>query len=352
MKVVLEGVRKTYGKMVAVRDIDLTIPDGDFLSIVGPSGCGKTTTLRLIAGFNKPDQGRILFDGEIVNDLRPKERNVGIVFQNYALFPNLTVFENIAFGLRARDIPHHELAKRVQALIGMVELEGKEQVYPRELSGGQQQRVALARALAIQPKVLLLDEPLSALDAKVRLMLRYEIKKIQKEYKITTVYVTHDQEEALSISDTVAVMNHGELLQVGPPEKIYYSPKSDFVASFIGISNFFPSKPRSPERGEVEWEGFILKVPPFDPNLKEILVMVRPERITLSLDVQKFSPSNDFNILEGTVEGRVFLGPTIRLALNVRGKRVIVDTSDVMKCRWEGGEKVYIVFEKKEVKII
>ncbi len=352
MKVILEGVRKTYGKTVAVRDINLTIQDGEFLTIVGPSGCGKTTTLRLIAGFAKPDQGRILFDGEVVNDLRPKARNVGIVFQNYALFPNLTVFDNIAFGLRSRKIPQREMVKRVWELIKMVKLEGKEEAYPRELSGGQQQRVALARALAIHPRVLLLDEPLSALDAKVRLMLRYEIKKIQREFRITTLYVTHDQEEALSISDTVAVMNQGNLLQVGPPEEIYHSPRDEFVASFIGISNLFQTKPRSSERGEVEWEGFILKVPQFDPNLEEVLAMVRPERINLSLDVKKFHPSDDLNALEGVVEGRVFFGPSIRLATNVKGKRIFVDTFNVEKYRLEGGEKVYICFERQDVKII
>ncbi len=216
---------------------ELIVEDGEFLTLLGPSGCGKTTTLRMIAGFERPDRGEILFDGRPVNDLPPYERNIGIVFQDYALFPHMTIFKNVAFGLEMKRLPKSEIERKVRWALEIVGLTGLENRYPEQLSGGQQQRVALARALVVEPEVLLLDEPLSNLDAKIRERLRGEIKRIQRELGITTVYVTHDQEEAMAISDRIAVMNFGKVEQVGRPLELYYRPKTEFVARFLGLSN-------------------------------------------------------------------------------------------------------------------
>ncbi|WP_461865268.1 ABC transporter ATP-binding protein [Thermococcus sp.] len=215
----------------------LKVRDKEFLTLLGPSGCGKTTTLRMIAGFEKPDRGEIIFNGKVVNDVPPYERNIGIVFQDYALFPHMTVFKNIAFGLEMRRISRREIEKRVSQVLELVGLKGFENRYPEQLSGGQQQRVALARALVVEPKLLLLDEPLSNLDAKIRERLRGEIRRIQRELGITTIYVTHDQEEAMAISDRIAVMNVGTVEQVGKPLELYYNPRTEFVARFLGLSN-------------------------------------------------------------------------------------------------------------------
>lgn len=223
--------------MVVVNHVDLTIGDGEFFTLLGPSGCGKTTLLRMIAGFNDPDEGDILFDGESVLSLPAHKRDTGMVFQNYALFPHLSVADNVAYGLKARGIKGHELKERVATILEAVQLGGMEARYPRQLSGGQQQRVALARALVIRPRVLLMDEPLSNLDAKLRVSMREEIRRIQQNLGITTVYVTHDQEEAMAVSDRIAIFYAGHLQQVASPAAIYFSPANRFTAEFMGSCN-------------------------------------------------------------------------------------------------------------------
>src|SRR5580704_11500690 len=236
-EVQLRGLVKEFDDAVAVSGIDLAIRAGEFFSLLGPSGCGKTTTLRMIAGFERPTAGEIVLDGVDVAQVPPHRRNVHTVFQNYALFPHMDVFDNIAFGLRRRRVAKAELDRRVQQVIGLVELEGLGKRRPNQLSGGQQQRVALARALVLSPAVLLLDEPLGALDARIRKQLRVELKAVQEEVGITFVFVTHDQEEALSMSDRLAVMNGGRIEQVGTPSEVYENPATVFVADFLGVSN-------------------------------------------------------------------------------------------------------------------
>src|SRR6188768_2213425 len=233
----LSHVKKQFGAFAAVEDFVLTAERGEFVSFLGPSGCGKTTTLRMIAGFEYPDSGSISVDGREITNLPPNKRNVGMVFQSYALFPNMSVASNIGFGMRVKKRPADAIRKRVAELLDMINMPEKADRYPYQLSGGQQQRVALARALAIEPQVLLLDEPLSALDAKIRVALRHEIREIQRQLGITTVYVTHDQEEALELSDRVVVMSAGRIEQVGTPFEIYNFPATAFVASFVGTLN-------------------------------------------------------------------------------------------------------------------
>ncbi|MCC7103549.1 MAG: ABC transporter ATP-binding protein, partial [Chloroflexi bacterium] len=233
----LHGISKRFSDTLAVDDVSLTVCEGEFLSLLGPSGCGKTTTLRVVAGFEQPDQGRVLFGGDDVTEIPPYRRGIGMVFQSYALFPHMTVAENIAYGLRRRRVSREEISARTADILNLVHLPGLEQRYPRQLSGGQQQRVAIARALVIRPRVLLLDEPLSNLDAKLREGMRIELRQIQREVGITAIYVTHDQEEALALSDRIAVMDHGRIAQVGTPYQIYQAPEDPFVAQFIGRSN-------------------------------------------------------------------------------------------------------------------
>ena len=235
----VENIRKTYGEFVALEGLTLDMTDGEFVSFLGPSGCGKTTALRIVAGFEDADSGTVRIDGAAVDSVPPNRRDMGMVFQNYSLFPNMSALDNVAFGLRVRKQSSQTVRRRACEMLELVGLAGKESNYPHQMSGGQQQRVALARALAIEPRVLLLDEPLSALDAKVRVSLRNEIRAIQREFGISTIFVTHDQEEALTISDRIAVLSQGRLEQFGTPEQIYREPASAFVAGFVGESNRF-----------------------------------------------------------------------------------------------------------------
>ncbi len=240
MKIQIRAVTKRFGSVSAVDAVSLAIADGELFTLLGPSGCGKTTLLRLVAGFYRPDAGVIVFGDRVVNDIPPFARNIGMVFQNYALWPHMTVFQNVAYGLRLRGLGSEALRARVAEGLRKVNLVGLESRYPGQLSGGQQQRVALARALVLSPDILLLDEPLSNLDAKIRVQVRAEIRKLQQELGITTVYVTHDQEEALSLSDRVAVMREGRVLQLGVPRELYERPRSRFVADFVGTNNLIP----------------------------------------------------------------------------------------------------------------
>jgi len=233
--VTLDHVSKSFSRVQAVKDLSIKIKNGEFLTILGPSGCGKTTTLRLILGTLRPDEGNIYFDDELMTDVPVYKRNVGIVYQNYALFPHITAYENVAFGLKARNFSKQEIDGKIKQFFKLLQIEGLEKRYPRELSGGQQQRVALARALVVEPRLLLLDEPLSNLDARLRASLRHELRRFQKWLGTTTIYVTHDQEEALVISDRIAIMNNGQLIQVGKPLDIYFHPKHPFVAEFMGV---------------------------------------------------------------------------------------------------------------------
>lgn len=372
MGVRLEGVSKRFGRFVAVDQLSLDVRDGEFLSIVGPSGCGKTTTLRLVAGFLVPDEGRVWLGETAVNHLPARLRNVGIVFQNYALFPNMTVFDNVAFGLRARRLPEAQVRARVGEMLEMVGLADRARAYPKQLSGGQQQRTALARALAIRPRVLLLDEPLSALDAKVRLNLRYELRRIQREAGITTIYVTHDQEEALSISDRVAVMDRGRIRQIDTPERIYRLPADGFVADFIGITNLLKVTPLGPDR--VEWQGHVLHVnpdrrpgegrragplgdggvsPPREPGRGgQFRLAVRPEQLRLVRPDDRDGTGGVVNRLRGVVTGRIFLGPTVRLAVDVAGERLLVDVPYGSQAAFPVDSEVDVTFEPDAVRIL
>jgi len=237
MRIAIQDLTKRFGSLEVISRVSFSIEEGELFTLLGPSGCGKTTLLRLIAGFYVPDGGEIRFDGRRVNDVPPHERGIGMVFQNYALWPHMTVFDNVAYGLKLQKLDRRQIADRVAGVLEKVKLTGLGKRYPGQLSGGQQQRVALARALVLNPKILLLDEPLSNLDAKIRVQVRAEIRKLQKELGITTIYVTHDQEEALTLSDRIAVFNQGKVFQVGPPKALYERPANRFVADFIGINN-------------------------------------------------------------------------------------------------------------------
>ena len=284
----LEGVTKRYGKVTAVDHLDLLVRDGEILTLLGPSGCGKTTTLRCIAGFVVPDEGRIFLGEEEVTTLPPEQRGIGFVFQNYALWPHMTVFQNLAFGLQLRRVPKEEIRKRVQEMLSLVRLSGMEDRNVRQLSGGQQQRVALARALVLRPRVLLLDEPLSNLDAKLREEMRFEVRELQRQLEITAIYVTHDQAEALVLSDRIAVMNAGHLVQLGTPKEIYQHPADRFVAGFIGLSSFIEARVAEAETETAVLEtedGIRLRVPRNAlAKGQAVTLAVRPEHVEILED--------------------------------------------------------------------
>ncbi|MDQ7913327.1 ABC transporter ATP-binding protein [Pseudomonas sp. 102515] len=300
---ILDGLVKTYGDFTAIAGLDLAVEKGEFLSLLGPSGCGKTTTLQSVAGFVQPTAGRIVLDGRDITHVRPEKRGLGMVFQSYALFPHMTVAENVSFGLEMRGVARSERAGRVHSALDMVRLHGLGERYPKALSGGQRQRVAIARALAIRPNLLLLDEPMSNLDAKLREDMHIELRAIQRDLGITTILVTHDQVEAMTMSDRIAVMHGGRIVQIGSPFETYERPQSPFASSFLGKTNAFPGAvhTRKPRCYEVKVDGLMLHVPheghQFDGDVN---VYLRPEKIRLTDPAEAR--------LRGTVRMRVFLG--------------------------------------------
>lgn len=323
----LSHVHKSFGSSIAVEDFNLSIAQGEFISFLGPSGCGKTTTLRMVAGFELPTAGQITLKGKDLTYLPPNKRNVGMVFQSYALFPNMTVAENIGYGLKVAGKPRAEIKPRVDEMLGLIHLEKFGTRYPGQLSGGQQQRVALARALAIRPHVLLLDEPLSALDAKIRVELRHEIRRIQQQLGITTIYVTHDQEEALSLSDRIVVMSQGKMEQVGTPAQIYNFPETEFVAQFVGQINLLPVEVVNPTQGVVKLGQQMIQAGQFGQlNGKAVRLAVRPEELNPGF-------VEGANNLNGRVDSIMYLGSIVRIRVAIEEHPVSLDIFNERKLK-------------------
>jgi putative spermidine/putrescine transport system ATP-binding protein len=316
----LSHINKEFAKAAAVNDFNLSAEQGEFISFLGPSGCGKTTTLRMIAGFELPTTGKIQIDGRDLTFMPPNKRNVGMVFQSYALFPNMTVAGNIAYGLKVSGKPSAEIKQRVDEMLALIHMDGFSGRYPSQISGGQQQRVALARALAIRPRVLLLDEPLSALDAKIRVELRQEIRRIQQQLGITTIYVTHDQEEALSISDRIVVMSEGKIEQIGSSSEIYNFPKTEFVANFVGQLNLLPVDVVNLTEGLVKVGGQIVRT-------SQSLDHTNGHAIRLAVRPEELNPGHreGENNLLGRVSTVTYLGPVVRVRLEVEDRLLTID---------------------------
>jgi spermidine/putrescine transport system ATP-binding protein len=351
-KIQLETLTKRFGDQIAVDGVDLDMPPGEFFTLVGPSGCGKTTTLRMIAGFERPTSGRILLDDVDVAHTPPHKRNVNTVFQSYALFPHLSVADNVAFGLKYKRVTKGERRQRVSEILELVRLSGFEQRKPSQLSGGQQQRVALARALVLRPRVLLLDEPLGALDARLRKDLQVELKALQAEIGVTFVFVTHDQEEALTMSDRVAVMNNGRVEQAGPPQSIYEQPATLFVADFLGVSNLIPAEATGTDGGDC-----ILRVG--ERTLRacegetgargEVRAMVRPERVRVEPHGQEGE-----NRLPGMLEHVVFLGSFRELHLRILGGSLVkaIAPNDGEPLSFEQGDPVMLHLPPEAIRVL
>ena len=319
----LTNLSKSFGKAAAVADFNLDVGKGELVSFLGPSGCGKTTTLRMVAGFEIPSTGTIKVNGVDITTRPPNQRNVGMVFQAYALFPNMTVADNIGFGLKIAKKDPEAIHKRVDEMLTLIHMPGFGDRYPYQLSGGQQQRVALARALALSPEVLLLDEPLSALDAKIRVSLRSEIRGIQQELGITAIYVTHDQEEALSLSDRVVVMNNGHMEQVGPPFEIYNFPQTEFVAQFVGTLNAVSAEVVDPAGQILRIEGQLLQTSEDLSSYRlgdRVMFAIRPERLSFTTEAHKA------NLLDCIIENITFLGSIVRIQVRLGNINFFVDT--------------------------
>jgi iron(III) transport system ATP-binding protein len=310
----IDNVIKRYGKLTIIPGLSQDIANGEFFTLLGPSGCGKTTLLRMIAGFNSIEGGEIKFNDEVINDIPAYKRNIGMVFQSYAIFPHLTVRENVEYGLKLRNVPKNEIKEKVDAILDVVKIAEYQDRLPERLSGGQQQRVALARAIVIHPSVLLMDEPLSNLDAKLRIEMRSAIRDVQKQVGITTVYVTHDQEEALSISDRIAVIKLGEIQQTARPHTIYTRPYNVFVSTFIGHSNLFKGHIKNTEAGRavIFQNGYVMPMDNLEDNTtdgQEIVISVRPEEFSLQTEG-----------VSCKVKSKVFLGKYINYSLEFRKK--------------------------------
>jgi len=350
----LRNVTKSFGAYEALKDASFEIRAGEFMTFLGPSGCGKTTCLRLISGFDSPTSGQILLDGKDVTFEPPYRRNVNQVFQNYALFPHLTIYENIAFGLRMKKIPAAQIRERVDRVVQMTSLEDFTARKPSQLSGGQRQRVALARAIVCEPKVLLLDEPLSALDAKLRTQMRVELKQLQKKLGITFIFVTHDQEEALTMSDRVAVLNAGRVEQIGTVNEIYYKPATRFVASFIGESNIVEAEILRAE-GELLFcrleGGLELAVrTPNPPAHSKVLLSLRPEKIRLTRE----NPGGR-NSFPGTIEMEIFKGAVDDLTISVEGGLqlgAVLANDGQAESDLHEGERVFARIQPEDIHIV
>lgn len=313
----LRNVGKSFGTVTAVQSFDLRVAEGEFVALLGPSGCGKTTTLRMIAGLDGPTSGEILIKGRLVNEVPVHKRNIGMVFQNNALFPHKTAFDNIAFGLRYRNVPKAEISRRVRAALELVQLPHVENRLPSQLSGGQQQRIALARAVVIEPHLLLFDEPLSSLDAALREELRIELKRIQRQLGITAIFVTHDQAEALSMADRIVIMRAGQKEQEGTPEEVYNHPASEFVTRFFGFVNEVAATVINRPDGYADLkvaEGFVVTLR--TPKTERVRLLLRAERVRVAAD---FSAEPDCTILSGTLTSADYLGMLIRYAVAVDG---------------------------------
>lgn len=345
----IQNVKKQYDDNVVIRNLSAQIKSGELFTLLGPSGCGKTTLLRMIAGFNSIEAGTIAFDGRVINDIPVYKRNFGMVFQNYAIFPNMTVYRNIEYGLKNKKLSKAEIAQRVADIMETVQITPYKDRYPEKLSGGQQQRVALARAIVVRPQVLLMDEPLSNLDAKLRLEMREAIREIQKNIGITTVYVTHDQEEALAISDRIAVMSGGDILQIDAPERIYQRPYNVFVADFIGHSNHFIGKVMDQQDGKTHISlenGHVIEMPGLKPQQKgdTVHVYVRPEEFEFT-DMEKG--------MEGRVLVKLFLGRYINYRIDFGGTapvEVTVDATTVERIH-DAGSFVHLTVNARRANV-
>jgi len=346
----LSNISKQFGEAMVVDDFNLDIDKGEFVSFLGPSGCGKTTTLRMVAGFELPTSGRVTLGGSDITNRPPNQRNVGMIFQAYALFPNMTVAQNIGFGLRIRKESESAVKERVNEMLKLINLEQHANKYPHQLSGGQQQRVALARALANRPQVLLLDEPLSALDAKIRVALRSEIRSIQKALGITAIFVTHDQEEALSISDRIVVMYEGKVEQVGTPFEIYNFPKTHFVANFVGSLNTAVAEVTDPEKGLLNMDGMQFVTAEKMDGLKKgdkVRIAIRPERFSFASEQKKA------NVVDCTIENITFLGSVVRIQVLIGNTKFNMDTFNNPFLELPKiGDKTQVTFSRQAVLIL
>ncbi len=341
--------RGAVGEVTAADDVCLSIEKGEFVTLLGPSGCGKTTTLRLIAGFEFPTGGQITLDGQRLNDIPPNRRDMAMVFQSYAIFPHLDVYENIAYGLRVRKVAPSEIKKRIDQVLHLTKLTGLETRAPNQISGGQQQRVALARALVVEPKVLLFDEPLSNLDAKLREEMRFEIRDLQKRLGITAIYVTHAQEEALVMSDRIAIMNKGRIAQVGTPEEIYEHPRSRFVADFIGLSDFIPARVESGDTTEARvcvgnQTLHVTGMPGLLSN-QSVLLFIRPN------DIEFVHGETVNNVLNGAIKQVTYLGNCVDYRVNV-GESLEVRVQAASKHRFSIGDNVRLHLPTERCRII
>ena len=346
VEVRLEGLSRHYGPVVALDHLDLTLEPGELIALLGPSGCGKTTTLRLLAGLEDADTGRITVGGRDITHVSAAKRDMGMVFQAYSLFPHMTVRQNVAFGLRLRKVSSAQRDKRAIEMLDLVGLSVQADRYPHQLSGGQQQRVALARALAIEPQVLLLDEPLSALDAKVRAQLRDEIRRIQLDVGITTLFVTHDQEEALAIADRVGVMREGRLEQLAPPTEVYSRPATAFVAEFVGLSNRLAGEVRG---GEVIVRGCKLPLVERDTPDGQVVALVRPEAVSMASRAPESGSGTGSSPLTGTVIAITFLGATSRVTVDLGDTRVMAQLPTSEASALAAGSRVVLAIRPDPV---
>jgi ABC-type Fe3+/spermidine/putrescine transport system ATPase subunit len=347
----LVNVTKRFGKVTAVNRVNLKIKDREYVTLLGPSGCGKTTTLRLIAGLIEPDEGEIYIDGKLVNKIPPEDRGVGFVFQNYALFPHMNLWENVTYGPRVKGWPPEKTERLANEMLDMVRLSDRKSSFPHELSGGAQQKAALARALSAGTNLLLLDEPLGALDAKIRSELRYELRRLVEDLNLTAIHVTHDQDEAMTISDKIVVMRRGNIEQVGTPEELYFKPKTLFVANFIGESNFLTGSVKEVEEDACVIEiggGLILEASSTNHKAGEMVaVAVRPEHITLG----PLAPA-DVNMLPGKIERVRLIGGTLRYEIKLENNSTVAVKAPVeAEGKFEASEKVSLKLDKTKIRV-